>query len=119
MAHRLAWVYMFEHEPVGDIDHINMVKSDNRLLNLREATRSQNKANEGLRSTNTSGFRGVSKSNSKWAASIWMNGKQRVIGRYANKEDAAKAYDAMALKIHGNYARVNFPENNINSARAA
>lgn len=58
-AHRLAWLYAYGELP-DQLDHINRVKSDNRLQNLRPANSAQNSGNVGLRSDNTSGYRGVS-----------------------------------------------------------
>lgn len=58
-AHRLVWLYVYGKHPTGDIDHINQVRSDNRLVNLREVSRSLNAHNTGHYRTNTSGVKGV------------------------------------------------------------
>lgn len=58
LAHRLAWLYVHGYMPT-EIDHINRVRIDNRMLNLRQATSSINKINSTLRSNNTSGYRGI------------------------------------------------------------
>src|SRR5687768_770720 len=58
-AHRLAWLYVYGEWPAGDLDHINCVRDDNRIANLREATDSQNNANRTLAPKNSSGFKGV------------------------------------------------------------
>jgi hypothetical protein len=92
-----------------DIDHINGDKLDNRKCNLRIATRSQNTYNRGKLSNNTSGYKGVcyDKSRSQFLASIGLNGKNKYIGRFNDAISAAKAYNEIALKLHGAYALLN------------
>src|SRR5688572_7616140 len=58
--HRLAWFYTYGRWPEGEIDHVNMLRDDNRLCNLREATQSQNAGNRRAYANNTSGYKGVS-----------------------------------------------------------
>lgn len=111
-VHRLVWLYAYGDWPDRDIDHINGDKSDNRLSNLRLATRPQNIANSGPRPKNKTGFRGVSlcAHTGKWRASITLEGRSRNLGRFGTPEDAARAYDAAALAHHNEFARLNFPE---------
>jgi len=59
-VHRLAFFLMTGEWPKSHVDHINGIKTDNRWCNLRLATMSQNKANEGIRESNSSGWKGVS-----------------------------------------------------------
>jgi len=75
MASRIIWKLVHGYDPV-EIDHINRVKTDNRLINLREATRSDNCRNRGLLRNNTSGVSGVyfEKSSGLWAVEV--NGKR-------------------------------------------
>ncbi len=99
-------------KPSEKIDHINMNTLDNRRANLRKVTQSQNMINAGIRSTNTSGFKGVcylnrSDMKSKWLATIWKDGKQVHLGTHATKEEAALAYNKAAIELHGKYARLN------------
>ena len=92
--HRIIWMFVYGYFPSVVLDHINGVKGDNRLCNLREATFSQNNQNRGMMSNNTSGYRGVCwiKSNRKWRASISIKGKPKHIGLYSTKEEAFEAY---------------------------
>jgi len=94
------------------IDHINGNTLDNRKDNLRICTHSQNLTNVGKKSNNTSGYKGVSwnKSHGKWQSQICVNGKTTYLGHFNDKLKAAKAYDDAALKHHGEFARLNFPE---------
>lgn len=94
------------------VDHINGDRLDNRRLNLRLCTQSQNRCNAGVRASNTSGFKGVSwlRKNKKWMAAIQAGGVAQYIGSFTDKAEAARAYDAAALRLHGAFARLNFPE---------
>jgi len=106
--HRLAWFYVHSRWPECEIDHINRVKDDNRIANLREATRSLNQAYSGTRRDNKAGVRGVSwhKNNKRWIAAINIGGKQIHIGSYESKEAAAEAYAIRAQKLFGPFASV-------------
>lgn len=94
MAHRLAWFYVYGVWPAHQIDHINRERSDNRIANLREATNAENQQNCNVRSTNKSGYTGVSWNSDrrKWAAQLWVNGQNIKLGFYKDKVDAAAAY---------------------------
>ena len=85
LAHRLAW-YIETGEQPEQIDHINGVKDDNRICNLRAATPNQNQHNKSLNKNNTSGVKGVSwnKSKRKWEARVWLNGKGYRLGRFSD-----------------------------------
>jgi hypothetical protein len=89
-----------------ETDHINRNKLDNRRVNLRTCTRSQNVANTGIRRDNTSGRKGVSwdKSENKWRATININNKYIQIGRYKNIDDASEAYNKKAIELFGEFA---------------
>lgn len=105
-AHRLAWLYVYGECPKYQIDHINGIKQDNRLVNLREATPSQNQMNRGTPSTNTSGHKGISwyKSTNKWRATISVDKKQISLGYYENIDDAIGSYQLAVIKYHNEYA---------------
>lgn len=106
-AHRLAWIYI--HGEISArvlIDHINCIRSDNRIENLRLCSRKENPQNaRAPRSHNKTGFLGVSldKSSGKYVASIHANGKKRTIGRYATPEEASAAYLAAKRELHPFY----------------
>lgn len=107
VAHRLAWLYVNGKWPADQIDHINGVKSDNRIVNLRQATNSQNHANAPKRSHNTSGVKGVSwhKKRRRWIASIRVHGKLEHIGEFRELSVAADAYSEKARSVFGEFAR--------------
>jgi len=102
-AHRLAWLYMYGRWPIAFIDHINGDTSDNRLANLREATRAQNSQNRAKQKTATSSrYLGVSwvSSKKKWSAEIMVNNRSHRIGLYDQEEDAAAAYLRAKERLH-------------------
>ena len=105
-AHRLAWFYMTGKWSRTDLDHINRDKTDNRFVNLREATRSQNSVNSKISSNNTSGVRGVyfDKRKKKFRAQVVVNGKCIAIGLHRTVEDAAKVATALRKKYYGEFA---------------
>jgi hypothetical protein len=97
--------------PAGvHVDHENGDGLDNRRSNLRLATRSQNAHNMHRLPRNTSGFKGVSyqKTNRKWRAQIQCGERTYHLGYHATPEEAARAYDAKARELFGEYARTNF-----------
>lgn len=89
-AHRLAWLLYTGKWPKHEIDHINRVRSDNRIENLREATKSQNKINSDIWRNNKSGYKNVHfhKATKKWAAEVKRNGKTQHIGLFVTPEAA-------------------------------
>lgn len=108
LAHRVAWCIYYGEWPESDIDHINMDKSDNRIENLRLADRGQNMRNTGLRSDNTSGYKGVSfyKPTGKWKAQIKIpHGKVKNLGYYPTAEDAAEVYASAVKRYYGDFGR--------------
>lgn len=107
LAHRLAYLYMTGEWPKDEIDHVNMIRSDNRWENLRAATRSQNFGNQKKYKSNKSGIKGVSwdKECSKWLAQIQVDKKKIKLGRFDNIEDAENAYAKAALELFKQFAR--------------
>lgn len=108
MEHRVAWFMHYGEWPKGEIDHINGLRNDNRISNLREATRSENSRNRSKPSNNTSGHKGVSWINRYqcWQATIKFEGKNKFLGRFATREEAATAYNEAALQHHGEFAKI-------------
>jgi hypothetical protein len=98
------------------IDHINHNGLDNRKLNLRFCTCSQNNINRIRQNNNTSGFRGIfrawRKTKPRWGAHLQLNGKIKHAGYYDSPEEAARAYDLIAKTYFGEYAVLNYPEVN-------
>ncbi|MCA9330814.1 hypothetical protein KC957_02095, partial [Candidatus Saccharibacteria bacterium] len=78
--------------------------------NLRFATRSQNQANKGLPSNNTSDYKGISWRKGKWEARIQYKGSRLYLGRFERAEDAALAYDVASRQLYGDFAGCNLPE---------
>ena len=107
-AHRLAWFYVYGSMPNGEIDHINGNRHDNRIVNLRIATRSQQLGNSRAQPRNKSGYKGVSwkRNRGKWCVQI-LN---RYVGLFSDKVEAARAYDEKAKEVFGDFARLNFPD---------
>lgn len=111
-AHRVAWAIHHGRWPQGEIDHINGDTGDNRIDNLREASRTQNQANRKAKG-GASQYRGVIASISginPWCAQIRHGGKTVHLGQFPTEADAARAYDMAAIELHGEFARLNFPD---------
>jgi len=92
------------------VDHKNHDKLNNLKNNLRICSKRQNGFNQKLKPNNTSGYKGVSAHEYKWASNITVEGKWTGLGRFDNKIDAAHAYDEAARKHFGEFACVNFPK---------
>lgn len=101
-AHRLAWLYVHGEWPLGVIDHINGVKTDNRIANLRDATYAINSQNVlASPKNNRLGLRGVtSRHGGKYAASIMAQGVRHHLGLFTTPEAAASAYLAAKKRLH-------------------
>jgi hypothetical protein len=94
--------------PGLEIDHVNGNGLDNRRLNLRLATSSQNKWNAKKSSGNTASiYKGVSVSRQGWRAQIRCNGGRYHLGVFKTAEEAAEVYNAAALELFGEYACLN------------
>lgn len=102
LAHRVAWLYVHGKWPEHEIDHINGVRDDNRIANLRSATHAENAQNRGKRPDNSSGLQGVSWHvwHKKWAANIRVHQKLRHLGYFDTPEAAHAAYLAAKAELH-------------------
>jgi hypothetical protein len=92
-VHRLIWLYLYGHWPHGDIDHKNRIRSDNRLCNLRDVSRTDNCQNITLPSHNKSGHIGISwvKSHKSWTVYIKVDKKNKWLGYYKDINQAIAA----------------------------
>lgn len=106
-AHRIAWALHYGNHPVDQLDHINGIKTDNRIVNLRQATNLQNGKNVKLNTKNTTGVKGVylCKDTGKWRASIKVDNKKICLGRYINLEKARLARINAEIKYFGQWRR--------------
>lgn len=89
--HRLVWLWWYGSHPTGHVDHINRVRSDNRIHNLREASHRHNLINSQLYSNNASGVKGVGwyKRKGKWVARInGSTGKSSLLGYFSDFTEA-------------------------------
>jgi hypothetical protein len=108
-THRLHWDIVGYPLEGFAADHINGDTLDNRRENLRIVSHAQNNSNQRRRKDNRSGYRGVQQDRNRWAAKITVGGKTHHIGCFGTAEEAARAYDAASLDLHGVYGRRNFP----------
>ena len=100
-AHRIAWSMHHQKQPASVIDHINGVRSDNRIENLRDVSHVVNHQNiQSAQKRNATGALGVVKRKNKYMSYIHSNGKQVYLGLFANKEDARLAHLAAKREMH-------------------
>ncbi len=105
-GHQLAWLYMTGKWPENEIDHINGKPSDNRWINLREATHSQNLANKKIEKGNISGYKGVwLEQNNKYYCDVRFGGIKVRGGPFLTAEAAYDLREAIAKILHGEFAR--------------
>ena len=107
-AHRIGWLLHHGDWPAGDIDHIDLDKTNNRIANLRECNDEQNQWNT-KREAGASRYKGVDwhAKTGRWRARIRVGSGKRVeLGYFATQELAAEAYAAAAEKYHGQFMRL-------------
>jgi len=106
LMHRL----ILEASPEMQVDHIDGNGLNNTRANLRLCESRENQRNHRLYSTSTTGFKGVSAFRKKFKANIGFDNKQIFIGLFETPEEAARAYDKLALEYFGEFASLNFPK---------
>jgi hypothetical protein len=101
-VHRLAWLYMTGQWPVHQVDHINHVRNDNRIANLRDVTSAQNHHNRRRATHSSSGSLGVGwhKRDKIWQAHIERAGVRLHLGYFSDLDDALAARKNAELLIH-------------------
>lgn len=106
-VHRLAWVYINGDHDFQLIDHINGIKSDNRIENLRACSYLENARNLAKRKSNKTGFKGVSwnAEKAKFKAVTSINGKQKFLGYFDDAIEASNAYINFTKNNFGEFFR--------------
>lgn len=104
-AHRIIWKMVTGEEPQGEVDHRDLNRSNNRWLNLRDASHSDNGCNKSLYRNNTTGLTGVYPHGSVFYAQIKQHGRQVHLGTFRTPEAAHAAYLAAARELHGSFNR--------------
>lgn len=106
-AHRIAWTLFHGTKPKNQIDHINGIKTDNKIKNLREASNSQNGKNLKLSKANKSGIKGVcfEKYTNLYKAYIRVDGKMLSLGRYKTLQEAEAIRKQAEIKHFGEWNR--------------
>jgi hypothetical protein len=107
-VHRVVFLYHHGHLPTY-VDHKDLNPANNRIENLREATRNDNARNKSKQKNNTTGYIGVSfrKDSNKFRAMIAVNSKSIRLGSYLTAYEAALAYNEAAKRFHGKFASLN------------
>lgn len=102
LAHRVILAIHTGAWPEFDVDHLDGDRSNNKLENLRSATRAENRQNTGISKNNSSGFTGVSfsKKYQKWVAQIMINRRSHFLGNFSSPEEASAAYAAAKSNKH-------------------
>lgn len=101
-AHRVAWFLHYGVWPTVEIDHWDTCRSNNRIANLRRATRVQNRVNTRYR--NKSGFKGVHKIGTRWQAAIGVKRGKIYLGMFDSPDEAHEVYCLAAVLLHGEFA---------------
>jgi hypothetical protein len=99
--HRVAWAVHYGEWPRGEIDHVNGVKSDNRIENLRVTRQSGNMANRPGWGKHK---KGAYKTGNRFRSVIWKGGKLVGLGTFDTEDEAHAAYCRAALELHGDFA---------------
>ena len=113
-AHHVAWYLTYNYWPI-EIDHINGIRTDNRIENLRDVTHSENQKNRGMNKNNKSGYCGINyvESRKKWEVRIQENGKRTRYGMFSDLRDAVKIAEQAYknLGFYANHGQARKPQN--------
>ncbi|EPK4144134.1 HNH endonuclease signature motif containing protein [Serratia marcescens] len=90
LVHRVCWALSTGEWPTEDVDHINGIKDDNRLVNLRVVTRGVNSRNQKLRSNNSTDCMGVTRDNNSFRVRVGTEGKRVSLGNFKTLDEAVK-----------------------------
>lgn len=109
-AHRVVWAMSTGDWPAMQVDHVNGDRTDNRIENLRLASARENSVNKKKKQSATSNYFGVyfRHDTNVFSAQIKDHGKRLHLGCFKSEEDAARAFDRAAMRIHGEFAKLNF-----------
>jgi hypothetical protein len=107
MGHVMAWLIHYGSMPENQVDHINGIRDDNRICNLRQATHSQNMMNRVTAKRSRSGYKGVAYHNQTggYRAVIMKDGVSHSLGLYKTAREAYIVYCLEAMEMFGDYAR--------------
>lgn len=102
LVHRLAWLLFHKEWPNNFIDHCDLDKTNNKIVNLRLADRAGNSQNHPKRSDNTSGVKGVNwhKKHRRWCARIQADGRRYSLGYFDSIEEAETAILSIRKQLH-------------------
>lgn len=106
--HRIIWKLFNETDPIEQIDHIDGNVKNNKICNLREASKFQNKHNRRISKNNTSGYKGViyNKNRNTYIATIMVNNKSIFLGSFNDPKDAHIAYSNAAINYHKEFHNI-------------
>lgn len=107
-AHRVIWKMVYGEDPATGIDHINGVRNDNRVTNLRLATAQENARNS--HSYNSTGYKGVTEKGGNFTVQWCVRDTPYYKNGFKDKVTAAKYYDKVVYALYGEFAKLNFPE---------
>jgi len=111
LVHRLIALHFIPNpEVLPQVDHINRVRSDNRIENLRWVSEQENSSNRTkIKKQTSSSYKGVCffRKTGKWVTSITKNGVRIHLGYFDDEKEAARAYNEKATELFGEHASLN------------
>ncbi len=111
---RVVWMWNYGSWPVNEVDHTDGAILNDRIENLRDATRAENTRNRIANRNSACSFKGVQLRRypigTRYIATIGVAGKVKYLGFFNTAEEAAKMYDAAAMCFYKEFAKLNFPD---------